>query len=50
MAGSKLAATWSQTGNCIDDGRFLPCLARSLEIDYVELVRSGNVDTQNLSV
>ena len=39
MAESKLAPTWSQTENCIDDGGFLPRLAWSLKIDYREMVK-----------
>lgn len=39
MAESKLAPTWSQTENCIDNGGFLPRLAWSLKIDYREMVK-----------
>ncbi len=44
MAGSKLAAAWSQTENCIDDGGFLPRLAQSLKIDYLKMVRGTDSD------
>ena len=43
MAASKLAETWSQTENCIDDGGFLPRLARSWKIDYGEMVETRAV-------
>ena len=43
MAASKLAETWSQTENCIDDGGFLPRLARSRKIDYGEMVETRAV-------
>ena len=45
MAGSKLALTWSQTENCIDDGGFLPRLAWSLKIDYREMVKGIDSDS-----
>ena len=43
MTASKLAETWSQTENCIDDGGFLPRLARSWKIDYGEMVETRAV-------
>ena len=43
MAASKLAETWSQTENCIDDGRFLPRLVQSRKIDYGEMVETRDV-------
>ena len=45
MAGSKLAPTWSQTENCIDDGGFLPRLAWSRKIDYREMVKGIDSDS-----
>ena len=44
MAWSKLAAAWSQTENCIDDGGFLPRLAWRRKIDYLKMVRGTDSD------
>lgn len=48
MARSKLAAAWSQTENCIDDGGFLPRLAWSLKIDYLKMVRGTDSDESSI--